>query len=242
MSIMELEPTLQKLLEVPDWNQEAACKRLPEEWFIPPNGCLSNRAKWLLKAGMNACNTTCPIKEACLSNASEDDLRYTVRAGLWPSGLSEAYRGRPQGDHVIPEDRTHCKKGHDLKISGVYKDGRCVECRRETHRKSDAKVNGPKGYLWKNTTPPLTDAELESGVCLQGHDVSSPDDRSGTGRCLSCMAERKKKSNREYGKRRPSRSKKVVLDMSTVQLVDDPNTLVVLDAHDVGAMPTQVLA
>lgn len=131
-----------------DWKLDAECSRLgrdgkpmydPDMWYIekrPPtrfakrNGVLSN--KMAIDQAMEICNTLCPVRAECWDEATEYDVKVSVRGGIAPRVAIVKSPGRPI--------RTECRNGHDTTSPGSRNaDGQCRECRRIQHRESYAK-------------------------------------------------------------------------------------------------------
>lgn len=124
------------------WQQEAACQGADVNLFIlvdldHPEGLLRdvNARKALTVSNFEKAGELCdgcPVRAACLESASEEDLEWTFRAGLYPKRFSAVKAGRPRGD--AREGETGKFKGckaHDNKGS----DGRCLTCKTESRRK-----------------------------------------------------------------------------------------------------------
>lgn len=131
-----------KLLEpTSDAFQQAPCRRLPQDWFIPRDGHLNRLDKDKLRMGAANC-FSCPVLDLCNSIASDEDRKWTVRAGSIPTVLrvGRPSRGRPfEAGHdpigaAAAGQRVDgiCKNGHDTKVLGLVGAGkRCAQCHRD---------------------------------------------------------------------------------------------------------------
>lgn len=78
---------------------------------------------------INICNT-CEVKASCLKAASEEDLFYTIRGGLWPTSVSQRGPGRPRKKSPEPP-AIACKHGHydDWYYRPDSRSWRCNTCK-----------------------------------------------------------------------------------------------------------------
>lgn len=112
---------------VPDWHVESACRTRPHwlfEVLTPDEDVheLTHMELWNWnnrnKTAAKSICATCPVKGQCASSASEEDTRWTIRAGEGPTGhtghaLRVACPHLPRNaDHLCKE----CIKKADLKL------------------------------------------------------------------------------------------------------------------------------
>jgi hypothetical protein len=196
------------------WQEKAACRGLsPEYWELPSHATEAGMAK--LRSGQMVCRMYCPVRAACLKHASETDLRWTTRGGYLPGTYIP---DQPKGEPEIPATTSslyfpqgECQNGHDTSATGRYsRNGACAECRREQKIRKRERIK--QGVAIEPAVPPLTDAEMAAGKCVQGHDIRASEDRSETNRCRSCQQERKNKLSRDRRARLKGRDLSVDAD------------------------------
>ncbi len=110
---------------------------------------------------------SCPVKEACLDSANEEDMFHTFRAGFYPRGFSKRGPDRPR-KMPIPvtlDDglRERCLKGHsDWKFSGRGENRRriCGTCNISRQRNSRD---------WAKKNPEEAIAPFKGRECKNGH-------------------------------------------------------------------------
>lgn len=110
---------------VTHWTELAECQGKTEEFTIMEMGspeafALSDNptvdvirkvnVERITKA-LDICNT-CVVKTRCLKAASEEDMFYTIRGGLWPTSVSQRGPGRPRKEAPEPPSSL-CKHGHE---------------------------------------------------------------------------------------------------------------------------------
>lgn len=113
------------------WQDEAACKDADPKLFMFLEGQSQDsiglnhderiRINYENHEDAKSYCDRCPVLLQCRESATEDDLDWTVRAGMSPRAFSGRPVGRPSN-----RDRDVCANGH-RKVAGQH----CMKCRSE---------------------------------------------------------------------------------------------------------------
>jgi len=194
------------------WTNDAACLNRPYEWFEIPDGLqskASGTARKLLMKGQQIC-LSCQVSEQCEATAGEEEFKWTIRGGRWPTGLALTGQGNPKPMTPSVFVTGYCDRGHDRADVGVLSDGRCVACR-ENYRARDLE----RQRLAYHGLPTREDLSARvravweyADQCPQGHDLGPVEDRTGPW-CDTCpITPQELKLRKEATRRRNRRAAK----------------------------------
>jgi WhiB family redox-sensing transcriptional regulator len=108
-----------------DWVEQANCKQTDPDAFFPEQGMNAGWAK-------RVCGE-CPVQAECLAYA----LNRPEHHGIW-GGLTERERKEVRRELRPPNSPPppgFCPNGHNLAVTGRSRQGRCVQCNRDSVRK-----------------------------------------------------------------------------------------------------------
>jgi hypothetical protein len=166
----------------------------------------------------------CPVFLRCHEEATAEDRWWTIRAGEMPgvaAAVMRDWENKAKKPAPLPkskpkEEPTHCGRGHELAVVGTFppdKDGwrRCRECAYEDGQASRIK----RGIKPRAGAPRLTEQERKAGRCREGHDVSSPEDRTYYLRCKVCRAQYHNRRKRAWNEQKRQSSMVLLQDATS---------------------------
>lgn len=75
------------------WQDRAACRGAPLEWFVPPDGVRGTARRKLEQRAKNIC-AGCPVAAECLADAETVADAWAVRGGLTPAERGWRHTGK----------------------------------------------------------------------------------------------------------------------------------------------------
>lgn len=141
-----LRPNTGRLIASKTWQDQALCRGLPTELFeLQDQDPAGEESHELIAQGLRVCSS-CPVRAACLGDASEVDRYWTTRGGQPPEGLFEDAEmprikppSKPIRVHGIRPVKKLCKRGHEDWMSDGRGKRRCRTCRRLENAKGWSK-------------------------------------------------------------------------------------------------------